>query len=345
MATLRRFLWFLLVLSFTESSQSELVREGEEAFLTCPKVEPGQSQCKQTSWVFSPVNGGHVVDLITLGHISSGVPTLSEQLKVSDLSKRLTLTEKCGLKICHVHPQEAGLFHCSQHRKDGSTISASGAIPLSVVSLTEEKEEQSLNLSCVVSFPPSSEITVRWLYNNTVLNDDKDRIKITPLSSGSMLSISKHVLLQEKHRIKCEVKRNDETKEFSFKPNTSKNPDQTNMNENEENNNRNTSSGVKDWHWAVLAGALVLVILVVVLIFWRRLRAKPRDPSTAPQVTHPAPQTELEDGVSYATINYNRKQRSEVRESEEAVTYSSVRTKASEDHLYATVNNTANKTS
>ncbi|KAJ0026584.1 hypothetical protein NQD34_017584 [Periophthalmus magnuspinnatus] len=65
---------------------------------------------------------------------------------------------------------------CSTAKMDQSSIHLVQS--LSMVSLTEEDEEQSLNLSCVVSSPPV-EIMVTWLYNNTVLNDDKDRIKIT----------------------------------------------------------------------------------------------------------------------------------------------------------------------
>ncbi|XP_055005449.1 uncharacterized protein LOC110173896 isoform X2 [Boleophthalmus pectinirostris] len=137
------------------------------------------------------------------------------------MSERLTLTEQCGLKIQDVRPQEAGLFHCRLYQTPGGAPIAQASVPLSIVSLTEEVEEQRVKLICAVSSRYGD--TVKWLYRGRNMNKSSPEIitsiNITTVWRGSILTVPKgHFLLQEKHLLKCEVTLRDKTEEFIFKP-------------------------------------------------------------------------------------------------------------------------------
>ncbi|KAJ0061190.1 hypothetical protein NL108_013153 [Boleophthalmus pectinirostris] len=213
--------FLLLILHCADSSlsRSVLVREGADAVLTCPNVEPGQSLCRKTTWTFVPAGGSRTVELISLGQINSSVSEL--------LSERLTLTEQCGLRIQHVRPQEAGTFQCEQYeREEGSFISQS-SVHLSVVSLTEEEEEQSLKLRCAVSSRLPG-VTVRLILQGRVLNQNNPGLQ--QISQNEVVFTLDHFLHQNKHLFTCEVTVGDQTEVFSFERENSKSRDQTTTN-------------------------------------------------------------------------------------------------------------------
>uniref|UniRef100_A0AAV2MH91 Ig-like domain-containing protein n=1 Tax=Knipowitschia caucasica TaxID=637954 RepID=A0AAV2MH91_KNICA len=114
----------LLLLLLSPRLAAEVVREGAEVTLHCPGDRLPQSQCSETSWVFSH---GPIEELFTQEQSGSGVSPAP--------SSRLSLTEDCGLNIKHALPEDGGEYYCSLDYTDYTS-----GMSLSVVKLKETGE-------------------------------------------------------------------------------------------------------------------------------------------------------------------------------------------------------------
>ncbi|CAL9685055.1 unnamed protein product [Knipowitschia caucasica] len=308
---------FLLLLRTTECS--EVVRAGAEVTLVCGEVQLPQTQCNKTTWVKAEKTA---VELFKLGRPN---PEVS-----SDLSSRLSLTEDCGLKIQDVQTEDGADYHCQQYESKDGPLTSSVPVPLTVVSLTEEEVQQGSKLQCEV-FGSVIDVRVRWLYTGGVVEAGNPGLIITSLRDRSILIVQKdHFLYKEGHLFKCEVIKGGKSHNFSF---TKEAPGDSKTEEREDEEDRSEDPG-SVWLWPLVSVVSLLLLVVVVLLVV--CRAKTRAP--AQEVREDLHQeTEPEDGVSYAEVHY-RNQRPQLRHSEDAVTYSSVKIKTREDQLYATVN-------
>ncbi|CAL1572638.1 unnamed protein product [Knipowitschia caucasica] len=184
---------------------SEVVRVGAEVTLVCGEVQLPQTQCNKTTWGKAEKTA---VELFKLGRPN---PEVS-----SDLSSRLSLTEDCGLKIQDVQTEDGADYYCQQYEATVWAPSSSVSVPLTVVSLTEEEEQQRYKLQCEV-FGFVLDVRVRWLYQRGVVDKRNTGLIFTNLRDRSILFVPKdHFLYKEKHLFKCEVIKGEKTHIFSF---------------------------------------------------------------------------------------------------------------------------------
>ncbi|CAL9706464.1 unnamed protein product [Knipowitschia caucasica] len=122
----------LLLLLLSPRLAAEVVREGAEVTLHCPGDRLPQSQCSETSWVFSH---GPIEELFTQEQSGSGVSPAP--------SSRLSLTEDCGLNIKHALPEDGGEYYCSLDYTDYTS-----GMSLSVVKLKVEENQQWIQFEC-----------------------------------------------------------------------------------------------------------------------------------------------------------------------------------------------------
>ncbi|KAI9999685.1 hypothetical protein NQD34_018359 [Periophthalmus magnuspinnatus] len=146
------------------------------------------------------------------------------------------------------------------------------------------------------------------------------QIKTTRLRNGIIATFSdSHFLYNNMNLLKCEVSHGEKKTKFSLRSNK---PEEAQTTASPQNK---STYGDKGWLWAVVVVVAAVLLTVVALVTWRRLRVKSANTRSDSPV-------EPEEGVSYATISHNRNnQRNEVRPSEEAVTYSSVKYTTVED--------------
>ncbi|KAJ0062477.1 hypothetical protein NL108_013686 [Boleophthalmus pectinirostris] len=307
----------LLLCSESAAARHEFVEEGEHIILPCNDVKDEQRECDGTTWTLKNKQ------LITNGKISSNLP--------QTLSNRLRVTQKCGLQIQNVHPQDAGRYEQYDQSERGLS---EARVYLSVVSLTKEEHEENTEFRCQVS-PALSGVKTEWLFNGRNVNIEK--LNTTDLQNGITVPVPKsHRVYKLTDRLTCKVSHQLDKKEFSFrsnKPVKTITKTTTTQAKNEEKDTRETPG----WLWAVVAavvGVLLLVLVtVVVVVTCRRCREKRAG-------TRRDPSAELEEVVAYTTVSHStNNQRTEINQSE--VTYSLVGNTAVENHvhLYATVDN------
>ncbi|XP_055084633.1 uncharacterized protein LOC117384977 [Periophthalmus magnuspinnatus] len=319
MAVFRPVLVFLSLLHCTESVSAphEFVKEGGKITLSCNNVRERQRKCSGTTWIFNSAKRTESTEeLITHGQVGS---------RVTEMSNRLKVTENCGLEIQNVQSQDAGLFHCQQY---DTSVQPQRLVPdapvyLSVVSVTKTNNKENVQLRCNVS-SILSDVETKWLLNGQDVNDLT--LTTTDRRDATTVTVPKsYFYYKDVNLFKCEVSHGVNKKIFSLRSNK---PEEAQTTASPQN--KSTYGG---WLWAVVVVVAAVLLTVVALVTWRRLRVKSEDTGNDPPV-------EPEEGVSYATVSYKRNnQRNEVRPSEEAMIYSSVRNTTVEDpaQLYATV--------
>uniref|UniRef100_A0AAV2JC56 Ig-like domain-containing protein n=1 Tax=Knipowitschia caucasica TaxID=637954 RepID=A0AAV2JC56_KNICA len=183
---------------------SEVVRVGAEVTVVCGEVQLPQTQCKKTDWVKAERT---TVELFKLGRPG---PEVS-----SDLSSLLSLTD-CGLKIQDVQTEDGADYLCQQYESPVGAPTSSVPVRLTVVSLTEEEEQQSSKLDCEV-FSPVRDVRVRWLYQGRVVEAEITEKRIpNPRDRSIVIVPDDHFLYKEKHLFKCEVIKEGKSHIFSF---------------------------------------------------------------------------------------------------------------------------------
>lgn len=316
-------LLLLTAVSCAESVRYEFVKNGARVTLPCENFRSDQVQCDGTSWLFS---NSKSYEVVKLGKIPAKLPQLRDRLRT---------TENCSLQIKDVRPDDAGKYSCQQYDRfeDGPTLVPSTHVTLSVISVTEQKNEASLSLTCSVS--TSLSVSVTWRVPGQAVDQHNAELNPVNLRNGLKITVPQsHYLFNNIKLFKCEVTDKGKphlfnvTFSISDKAHTPAPPITEKRDDEDDEDDKNGFV----WWWAVVAAA-VLSVLVVLGVVWRKLKAKP-------DVESSGPSDQPEEELSYATISFNKNHRTEVRLDEEAVTYSSVRNKAPDDpaQLYATVN-------
>ncbi|XP_029318684.1 uncharacterized protein LOC115028905 isoform X2 [Cottoperca gobio] len=364
MAEFRRIImssFLMLLLLFTASGDysSIFVRVGDDVTLPFENVTHDQ-KCDSYTWIMS--YSDYSVLLFEHGEI------IKEAGAKSD---RLSVTEKCSLVIKKVTVQDVGLYICRQIIS-GQQLGEDALYELSVVTLTEHHNNDQVELDCSVSTYGQSTHRVDWLYEG----DEKysKYFGSTPFTSSVWVTIpTAHFNRSYYELLKCAVRDGYNKKEhlFTFSPpqssgekpgddattttsptTTTTSPTTTTTSPTTTKRttvNMSTSGGMKEaasednnnptalwWLWLVgaLVGVAALLITSVAVIRWKK--TKGNKTQTDDIMADP------EEGVSYASISYTRKENSkaQVHDADEgdAVTYSTVRAAADPSDLYATVN-------
>ncbi|XP_031148888.2 uncharacterized protein LOC116045394 [Sander lucioperca] len=167
------------------------VRVGDEVTFSCGNVTDDQDQCNSTDWFFT--GSGNTVMLFEHGQIQ-------EEAKAK--SNRLSVTEKCSLVIKKVTLEDAGGYVCMQFRS-GQQHGESTVVFLNAVTMTEEKNDDSVTLNCSVSTYEGCFYTVKWMYEG-----DKNDVKTTELDCSATVTFATSHLNQKSEYyelLKCKV--------------------------------------------------------------------------------------------------------------------------------------------
>ncbi|XP_047194176.1 uncharacterized protein LOC124851042 isoform X4 [Hippoglossus stenolepis] len=249
----------LVLIQFTVLAaqySSIIVRAGAEVTLPCGNVRDDHVNCGATSWFF--------VDSVVTGSVNLFV---NRQLDTSVISKskadRLRLAANCSLVIREVTAEDAGQYTCRQF--DPTQPYEDHLVYLSVVNVTEQKRTDEVTLSCSVS-PYGSCSEVKWLFMNIDVTEDNTELKTSQSSCSATVSFNKsHFVHKMKNysSLTCKVKDGYKEEKFAFIP-----PSSEGKNKPAPGNNEMTT----DWWWYIrlVVGFATIVIMVVILIRWRR---------------------------------------------------------------------------
>ncbi|XP_039638027.1 uncharacterized protein LOC120546854 [Perca fluviatilis] len=165
-------LFLIPLLHFTAAANrqfllSSTVRDGDEVTLSCENVRDDQNNCDGTTWTFSYLRNT-AVELVRLGQIGANSKTKSD---------RLSVRENCSLVIKNVTDEDVGSYYCQQYNKTEQHQGQDSQVYLSVVTMTEEKNDDIVTLNCSVSTYERCKHTVKWLYEGKDVAKDHPNIE------------------------------------------------------------------------------------------------------------------------------------------------------------------------
>ncbi|XP_039638026.1 uncharacterized protein LOC120546853 [Perca fluviatilis] len=297
------FLMLLFQFRETAGKYSKFtVRAGDGITLSCGHVIDDQEKCGSISWAFSGIRT--IMTLFEHGKINKEAEAKSD---------RLSVRENCSLVIKNVTDEDVGRYTCRQFRS-GEKQQGGDTVDLSVVTTTEEKNDDIVTLNCsVLGYNSGCRHSVKWLYEG-----DKNDVKTTQHSCSATATFTTSHLNQKSEYyelLKCEVTED--------------------------------SSGEKPgwrWKWGLLIVVAVAALLIITVAVLRWRSAKGKKQITNKDMADP------EGGVSYASISYTKKTNRRAQthvddDDDDAVTYSVMKASSSSaaacadpSDLYATVN-------
>ncbi|XP_053300603.1 uncharacterized protein LOC128459768 isoform X2 [Pleuronectes platessa] len=260
----------LVLIPFTvlDAQYSFIIRAGAEVTLSCDNVRDDHVNCGATEWLFSDSEGTRTGNLF-----------VNRQLDTSEISKskadRLRLAANCSLVISEITAEDAGLYVCTQFNLTTQPYE-DHYVDLSVVNVTEQKRSDEVTLSCSVSTCRSCDLTVKWLFMNIDVTENNKDLKTSQSHRSATVSFSKSHFdhkMKNYSSLTCKVNDGYNEETFSFIPPSS------GKNEPAPGNNEMTT----DWWWYIrlVVGFATIVILVVILIRWRRNKIQGGDVAVA----------------------------------------------------------------
>ncbi|XP_068564401.1 uncharacterized protein [Cebidichthys violaceus] len=184
----------LQVLSFraaTVKPSFVIVRDGDEVTFPCENVRHDQNQCDGTMWFFTVLV--NTVPLFEHGKIHEAAKAKSDRLSVS---------EKCSLVIKNVRDEDGGHYDCRQFRS-GKQEGEDAVFLLSVVTMTEQKNNDEVTLNCSVSTFLWCEHRVKWLYEDD--QNDVETSQDDSTCSAWLRMKQSHLDQKSKSLLKCEL--------------------------------------------------------------------------------------------------------------------------------------------
>ncbi|XP_033973057.1 uncharacterized protein LOC117471939 [Trematomus bernacchii] len=184
----------ILLLQFTavtgKTSLSFTVRAGHSATLLCENVIKPQDKCDSTTWLYSRYEGGTTIELIHLGKKKTDVISKAK-------SDRLSVTEDCSLVIKNITREDAGRYSCRQYNRSGEQQGPDFPVLLSVIIMTQDKQNYMIILFCVVSTYGDCKHTVKWVYEG-----NQNDVEIRPATCASRVRFASH---PNQKLLKCNV--------------------------------------------------------------------------------------------------------------------------------------------
>ncbi|KAL3979403.1 KRAB domain-containing zinc finger protein [Sarotherodon galilaeus] len=234
----------LLMLQVTAAAveRSEfIIRDGGEVTLSCENLKDDQDKCNGTHWLFSKSNTATI--------------TLFEDGKIhreaKNKSDRLSVTANCSLAIKKLTAEDVGQYTCRQFRGNPGTQQGPDAVVyLSVVNITEYKDDDTVTLKCSVSTYKECKYTVKWLYGNKDLSMSQ-----STCSASVIFTTSDHIYTSKSSEmLKCQVTHDGNIQEFIFRSQSS-----------------NQETGWCWWRLIIVAvGLAALITAAVVIHIWTR---------------------------------------------------------------------------
>ncbi|XP_067428772.1 uncharacterized protein [Thunnus thynnus] len=208
-----QMLFLILVLQFsavTGQYSSFTVRDGDEVTLSCENVMTDQDKCDSTTWLFS--GSGTTKIMFEHGKIHEEAKSKSD---------RLSVTANCSLVIKKVTVEDAGLYTCRQF-KSGQQQGQDSQVDLSVVTMTEYKNNNEVTLNCSVLTYDECRHTVKWLYrgNDWDINTRHTQTSQSTCSTTASLHTSHFIYTSNYKLLKCEVTdlNNGKVQLYNFSP-------------------------------------------------------------------------------------------------------------------------------
>ncbi|XP_067338489.1 tyrosine-protein phosphatase non-receptor type substrate 1-like [Channa argus] len=309
MAEFRRILmvlFLILMIHFTARTNGQyssvITRSGDNVTLPC---EIGD-KCDEIHWLFSGSEPTRVVVVFRYGEIDKTQISKSK-------SDRLSVAENCSLVIKKVTVEDVGHYGCQLLKSQKKQISS---VHLSVVTMTEETDGDTVQLSCSVWDCGPCRHTVKWLFDGKDVSDSDKDLKTS--QSGCYTTVSfldSHLISSSRFELfQCEVTDDTGTsRPFPFSPQSSED-----------------KTGWRWWIVFVSVGFSSPVIIVIVTV--NRCKSRKGQKTQMNENT-----TDPEDEVSYASISFTKKTNSKVQvqkkdegdDDDDAVTY---------NILYSTIN-------
>ncbi|XP_035984756.1 uncharacterized protein LOC110367478 [Fundulus heteroclitus] len=330
LGSIKVFLFLLLELHVTviANVSSVIKRAGDQVMLSCENVTEGQFNCNGTIWILSGPKSKEVVALVTYGQVEGNTRA------------GLIVTPNCSLVIKNIKAEDVGRYECQQYKyeykRGEEKLVHRSVINLSVITMTEHKENQTVTLNCSVNKSGSCKDEVKWLFNHQEV--DKKKMKTSATYCSANVTFLDSFLLNSSsvdQLFQCEVipDGNKKRKLFTLSHQSSgaTAAPQEPTTRTEDTNPMKTTPGSTPYI-AVAVGLVIVLAIAVVVIGWRAKRNKTRrDENMVDE--------DVDDGVSYASIRYPRDNSSEVQVhgDPDKVTYSTVRspypsTATSDDH-------------
>ncbi|XP_030578044.1 uncharacterized protein LOC115774776 isoform X2 [Archocentrus centrarchus] len=174
-----------------------------------------QNNCDGTTWIFGS-RSKPTVELIRFGRIGEEDKTESD---------RLSVTANCSLDIKQLTAEDAGLYYCQQYKlldaQAQRTRVHQSVVHLSVITLTEHKDNDKVVLNCSVLTYDVCHHTLRWGLKSQIEQDNNQIVTSQTPCSISMSFPESHYLYPSRYNIlKCEVTDTDteNVQLFTFSP-------------------------------------------------------------------------------------------------------------------------------
>ncbi|XP_030577962.1 uncharacterized protein LOC115774713 isoform X2 [Archocentrus centrarchus] len=316
------------------------------------QIADDQNNCDGTTWIFGSRNKP-TVELITLGQIGEGAKNQSD---------RLSVTANCSLDIKKLRVEDVGRYYCQQYKvgQTPHTQVHQSLVHLSVIALTEHKDNNKVILNCSVLAYETCHHTVKWMIKGQDVDKDNNQMKISQTDCSTTVTFpdSHYLYSSRDNTVKYEVTDTNtgRVQLFTFSPQPS--GEETGNTKTTKKQSRKTESSTtsvptlmtandpSDWRVILgyVTGAAVLVLLlitVVIVIRWKKTKGNKtqRDKNAGltlnPAETQSAPQASqdlVDPEVSYATISYTKNTNSKIRvrddDDGDTVTYSTVKAPA-----------------
>ncbi|XP_017157570.1 uncharacterized protein LOC103457200 [Poecilia reticulata] len=330
-------LCLILALKFTvtkQSSSSVIVRGGDDVQLACENMM-GPIHCLRIHWLFSKSAERSAVDLVKFGQTN-------QTQAARERADRLRVSPNCSLIIQRVSAADVGTYYCQQVEKTDQKENRH-TVALSLVNITEQKDDEEVKLKCSVIPNDPCKHNVKWLLKGQSIDEHNTDMetKYSACAAEVTFKTSHYVYdLGRYNSLQCEAgESGGKQQQFSFRAQTT-----GKKNKIPENNEAEQPSGLW-WVYVVIVVALAAFLLAVGFFMKRKKnkgnKTRVNSPPAASQSASEVNQDpdEPDATISYASINLPKKNNNQVRGSDAAVTYSAVRTGASPDpsHLYASV--------
>ncbi|XP_028461674.1 uncharacterized protein LOC114573599 isoform X2 [Perca flavescens] len=261
------FLMLLVQFKAAGTYSFSTVRVGDEVAFSCGNVTDDQDQDHSIDWFVT--RSGITAMLFEHGQIQ-------EEAKAK--SHRLSVTENFSLVIKNVTLEDAGGYVCIQF-KSGREQGETTVVFLNVVTMTEEKNDDTVTLNCSVSTSDWCFHTVKWLYEG-----HKSDLETKQVDCSATVTFTSHLNQKSEYYelLKCEVKHSKFVHLFTFSHPQSAGDDATTTNKSpittgnnrtsEETNNptsENNTNGPGWWNIVIVSLGLATLISVAAIIIWR----------------------------------------------------------------------------
>ncbi|XP_027896201.1 uncharacterized protein LOC114158671 [Xiphophorus couchianus] len=243
----------ILALKFTvtkQSSSSVIVRGGDEVLLACENMM-GPIKCLRIHWLFSKLSQGTALALVKFGH-----PNKTQAAR--EKADRLRVSSNCSLIIQKVSAADVGTYYCQQvQTTDQNEIIHT--VALSLVNITEQKDDEEVTLNCSVIPNDPCKHNVKWLYQGQSIDKHNTYLgtKYSVCAAEVTFKSSHYVYEPGRYNsLQCDVEESGGRKQQRF-PFRAETPEK--KNKRSEENEAEPPSGM--WWLYVIEAALAAFLL------------------------------------------------------------------------------------